>query len=58
MPKYFLLFLVLSIVSLTYEQILKATKYCEVNSEIIQKKAASLEKSTVLDTAKNIFSFV
>ena len=38
MPKLFLLLLLLSIASLTYEQTLKATKYCQVNNEKIKKK--------------------
>ena len=37
---------------------LKATKYCEVNNADIKAQAKKLKKSTVLDTAKNIFSYV
>ena len=58
MPKFFLFLLLLSIASLTYEQTLKSTKYCQVNNEKIQKKAKELKKSTPLETAKHIFSFV
>ena len=57
MTKYFLIIL-LSLTYLAYGQILGATKYCEVNNAEIKHKANSLRKSTLLDTAKRIFSFV
>ena len=38
MSKFFLLLLLLSIASLTYEQTLKATKYCQVNNEKKKQK--------------------
>ena len=57
MAKYSLL-LLLSLAYLTYGQILGQTKFCEVNNAEIKNKALSLRKSTVLDTAKHIFSFV
>ena len=57
MTKYYLI-LLLSITYLAYGQILGETKYCQVNNAEIQHKAKALKKSTVLDTAKHIFSFV
>ena len=38
MPKLFFFLLLLSIASLTYEQTLKATKYCQVNNEKKKQK--------------------
>ena len=43
-----IIFILTFIASLTYEQTLKATKYCQVNNEKIQKKAKELKKSTPL----------
>ena len=58
MSKFFLLLLILSISSLSYEQTLRETTYCEVSNSQIQNKARGLKKSSTLETAKHIFSFV
>ena len=58
MSKFFLLLLILSISSLSYEQTLRETTFCEVSNSQIQNKARGLKKSSTLETAKHIFSFV
>ena len=57
MQKLLLLFFLFSLV-LSNSNLLKETKYCEVNNQKIQDKAKSLKKSSTLETAKNIYHFV
>ncbi len=59
MSKLILLLALLALVSSKYKNMLKETKYCQVNNAEIKKLATkTLKKSTVLGTAKNIFKYV